>query len=422
MTPEEFLEHRRSTLLRRTSDARLRLDSLSSLDSSYRTCREDLRQWRVKLLAEIDQAHQSSLTDLTRTYEQLNHIRATVDTLAQQASSSSELESHLDLLRHAEFTFDFTRANQLEGRLELVKLCKPSSSRRRTVDPSSIRCRLLVPRDRAVSNPSISKIDCQTSECLLICPLECLYELIVNENELRLLIDQSYLPAIRSQTQRMLSEHDLVLLQPAQESCPQSTERVMKIIGHDPTKIFACVEDLLSICSQQGQDEREVLFSLYSLDLCSEPLSNSIPYNPQHCNRSKVHLYGGYSDPPLSIPSAPSSFFPSPVVVAAAAASTSEQHFDRVLMPVPSHRTLSITDTQAGALLGPKGERIRQLQRETGAIVTIGDVNEESSEQRRKRIVYIQGNEQQVNSANQAIQRLLAISHEEAEKVRKTVI
>ena len=262
LTSDEFLENRRSTLLRRTNTAHVQLESLSSLDSSYQTCREHLRHWRSQMLEQINQAHQTSLTELTRTYEQLNRIRSTIDHLAEQATSPSELESHLDLLRHAEFTFDFTRANQLEGQLELLKLSRSPSSlatQRRTVDSSAIRCRLLVPRDRSVPNPSIVKIDCQTSECLLICPLECLYELIVNENELRLLIDQSYLPAVRSQISRMLTEYDLVLLQPAQEPCPQSTERVLKIIGHDSTKIFACVEDLYTICNQQGKHrEREV--------------------------------------------------------------------------------------------------------------------------------------------------------------------
>lgn len=78
-------------------------------------------------------------------------------------------------------------------------------------------------------------------------------------------------------------------------------------------------------------------------------------------------------------------------------------------MPVSIHQTLPITDMQAGALLGPKGERIQQLQRETGAIVTIGDINDDNNE-RRKRIVNIQGSQQQVNNALQAIRRLLMIA------------
>jgi hypothetical protein len=56
--------------------------------------------------------------------------------------------------------------------------------------------------------------------------------------------------------------------------------------------------------------------------------------------------------------------------------SSSQQHFDRVLILVSIHQTLLITDMQAGALLEPKGQRIRQLQRETGAIVNIGDLND----------------------------------------------
>ncbi len=67
---------------------------------------------------------------------------------------------------------------------------------------------------------------------------------------------------------------------------------------------------------------------------------------------------------------------------------------------------------QAGALLGPKGERIQQLQRETGAIVNIGDLSDENGE-RRKRLVNIQGSQQQVNNALQAIRRLLMIANSE---------
>jgi hypothetical protein len=78
-------------------------------------------------------------------------------------------------------------------------------------------------------------------------------------------------------------------------------------------------------------------------------------------------------------------------------------------MPVSIRQTLPITDMQAGALLGPKGERIQQLQRETGAIVNISDLNDDNGE-RRKRIVNIQGSQQQVNNALQAIRKLLMIT------------
>lgn len=152
------------------------------------------------------------------------------------------------------------------------------------------------------------------------------------------------------------------------------------------------------------------------------------PYIPVNFNRSKTHLYCGYSD--ISIeshllsrndPNKTNPIFPLPVInsfptavpsIPVASSSTPQQHFDRVLMPVSIHQTLPITDMQAGALLGPKGERIQQLQRETGAIVNIGDVNDENGE-RRKRIVNIQGSQQQVNNALQLIRRLLMIADSE---------
>ncbi|CAF2537724.1 unnamed protein product [Rotaria sp. Silwood2] len=96
------------------------------------------------------------------------------------------------------------------------------------------------------------------------------------------------------------------------------------------------------------------------------------------------------------------------IASSSSSSSSSQQHFDRVLMPVSIRQTLPITDMQAGALLGPKGERIQQLQRETGAIVSIGDLSDDNGE-RRKRIVNIQGNQQQVNNALQTIKKLLMI-------------
>ncbi len=152
------------------------------------------------------------------------------------------------------------------------------------------------------------------------------------------------------------------------------------------------------------------------------------PYIPVNYNRSKTHLYCGYSDTPIqshlstnndtnktnpTFPLPLTNTFQTPITSIPLSSSSSllstQQLFDRVLMPVSIHQTLSITDMQAGALLGPKGERIQQLQRETGAIVNIGDLNDENGE-RRKRIVNIQGSQQQVNNALQAIRRLLMLA------------
>lgn len=151
------------------------------------------------------------------------------------------------------------------------------------------------------------------------------------------------------------------------------------------------------------------------------------PYIPVNYSRLKAQHYCGYSDiPPLPQSSStgdsikPAPLFPlqlithlppsigSPAVPPSSA--PSQPHFDRVLMPVSIRQTLAITDMQAGALLGPKGERIQQLQRETGAIVNISDVNDENGE-RRKRLVNVQGSQQQVQNAFQTIRKLLMISN-----------
>jgi hypothetical protein len=121
--------------------------------------------------------------------------------------------------------------------------------------------------------------------------------------------------------------------------------------------------------------------------------SDTIKPNPLFPLQLTNHL-------PTSINSAPAP--PSSVL--------SQQHFDRVLMPVSIRQTLPITDMQAGALLGPKGERIQQLQRETGAIVNISDMNDENGD-RRKRMVNVQGSQQQVQNALQAIRKLLLMNN-----------
>ncbi|CAF0844688.1 unnamed protein product [Adineta steineri] len=432
LTSEELLEKRRLTLMSRTRTARTQLDSLSLLDSSYDTCRQTLRQWRSQMLDQITKVHETSLSELNHTYEQLNRFRSTIvnllneqdtnDHSPSQTTQLSYIESSLNTLRNAEFTFDFDHANQLDGDLQLLKLSNPQQQQQqqqhRSFNKSNTKCRLLVPHDRYVSDvffydDLITRIDCQTDECILICPFDLLSELLGNDEEVRILIDQTYLPSIGTQAQRMRNDYDLIVLQPAQECCPQSSERVIRIICHDSTKMLLCLEEIYTICSQQA------LPTAFN------------PYTPVNYNRSKIHLYCGYSDMstinhssnnndttktnplfPLqltnyfqtSATSIPSLSTSSP------SSSSSQQHFDRVLMPVSVRQTLPITDMQAGALLGPKGERIQQLQRETGAIVNISDLNDENGD-RRKRIVNIQGSQQQVNNALQAIRKLLMIDN-----------
>jgi hypothetical protein len=437
LTPEELLEKRRLTLISRTRAARLQLDSLSLLDSSYDTCRQTLRQWRSQMLDQINKAHETSLSELNNAYEQLNHFRSTLGNLLNEHDTNDQslthIESSLNTLRNAEFSFDFDRASQLDGELQLLKLSNPQQQQFRSFNKSNTKCRLLVPQDKYVSDvffydELITRIDCQTPECILVCPFDLLNELLGNDEEVRILIDQTYLPSIGTQAQRMRMDYDLILLQPAQECCPQSSERVIRIICNDRTKMLLCLEEIYTICSQQGKIRMRLLNDVELLFFFSVAPIAFNPYIPVNYIRSKTHLYCGYSDTPIQSHSSTNNdtnktnpIFPLPLTntfqtpitsipsSSSSSLSSTQQLFDRVLMPVSIHQTIPITDMQAGALLGPKGERIQQLQRETGAIVNIGDLNDENGE-RRKRIVNIQGSQQQVNNALQAIRRLLMIA------------
>ena len=245
-TIDEIREKRRANLSQRIRKARLQLDSLTNLQSSYATTRENLVHWRSKMLEQIHQAHQTSLDELNDTFQQFHRMRSTFDRLHPEEN----------LWKNAEFSFDFHRVNQLEGQLELLKLsdCPSEPS---TNPAAAIPCRLLIHREQFQVNWNfyenfLHRIDGPTSESILVCPLEILEEIIRSENEIRILIDQSHLTVIRPQISRMSKDFDLVQLQPAQESCPQSTERVIKIIGHDPKKILACLQEIFSISLQQG--------------------------------------------------------------------------------------------------------------------------------------------------------------------------
>ena len=80
-----------------------------------------------------------------------------------------------------------------------------------------------------------------------------------------------------------------------------------------------------------------------------------------------------------------------------------QQHFDRVLMPVAIQQNLSISDNQAGILLG------HEIEMESGAMIHIGDFIDENN----KRLVTIQGTQQQVNQALQIIRRILLINDDD---------
>lgn len=266
LTSDELLEKRRLILISRARTARHQLDSLSLLDTSYETCRQNLRQWRSQMLDQINKTHETSLSELNDAFEQINHFRSTIvnilnkqNTNGHLPSSSTEienLESSLDNLQNAEFAFDFDRPSQFDGELQLLKLSNPQQQCR-AFDKSNTKCRLLVPHDRYVSDAFfyddlITRIDCQTPECILICPFDLLSDLLGYDEEVRILIDQTYLPSIGAQAQRMRMDYNLLLLQPAPEFCPQSTERVIRIICKDPTKMLSCLEEIYTICSQQG--------------------------------------------------------------------------------------------------------------------------------------------------------------------------
>jgi hypothetical protein len=49
----------------------------------------------------------------------------------------------------------------------------------------------------------ITRIDCQTPECLLVCSFDLLSQLSANDKEVRLPIDQTCLPSMSLQAQRM---------------------------------------------------------------------------------------------------------------------------------------------------------------------------------------------------------------------------
>ena len=181
LTPEELLEKRRLTLLSRTRAARVQLDSLSLLESSYDTCRQSLRQWRLQMLDQITKAHETSLSELNDAYEQLNRFRSTIGNLLNEQQpndqSLTHIQSSLNTLRQAEFSFDFDRASQLDGELQLLKLSNPQQQQFRSLNKSNTKCRLLVPQDRYVSDvffydELITRIDCQTPECILVCPFD----------------------------------------------------------------------------------------------------------------------------------------------------------------------------------------------------------------------------------------------------------
>ncbi|CAF1343005.1 unnamed protein product [Rotaria sp. Silwood1] len=136
----------------------------------------------------------------------------------------------------------------------------------------------------------------------------------------------------------MRIDYDLILLQPAQECCPQSSERVIRIICNDPRKNAV-------------------------------PIASN-PYIPINYNRSKTHIYCGYLDILVLNHSSIknnttntnslfllqlTNHFQTPMTsISSLPESSTQQHFAHVLMIVSVRQTLSIIDMQVNTLLGPK--------------------------------------------------------------------
>ena len=257
---DPILEKRRQTLLQRTHAVRFQLHALSTLNTSYQACRDKIYRCRLRMIEQINQIHQESVDELNETYEQLNQIRAVMFNLCNEQNLSDqifEFESNLKILRNALFRIEYDEKHLIRNDSNLLNIVKNSE----TIcyfNRSKINCRLLISRDQWLSNLNIytqliTRIGYQTPEHVLIFPFDLLNELLVRENEIRLLIDQTYLPSIRSQTQRLIMNYDLIVLQLGQEPCPQSTEFVIRLICHDSDKLFACIEDIYRVCNQLGK-------------------------------------------------------------------------------------------------------------------------------------------------------------------------
>ncbi|CAF2940573.1 unnamed protein product [Rotaria sp. Silwood2] len=150
----------------------------------------------------------------------------------------------------------------------------------------------------------------------------------------------------------MRINYDLILLQPAQECCPQSSERVIRIICNDPRKMVSCLEEIYTICCQQAV-----------------PIASN-PYIPINYNRSKTHLYCGYLDILVLNHSSIknnttntnslfllqlTNHFQTPMTsISSLPESSTQQHVAHVLMIVSVRQTLSIIDMQVDPLLGSK--------------------------------------------------------------------
>lgn len=261
MNPHTLVERRRQSLLERIHVAREQLNSSCSFESDYKTCRESLRQWRQKMLEELNLIHQDSVNELNETYEQLDRVRTTTFNLSHEDQRSIEkfdVESNLKTLQDSQFNFRFDHDYSLDVNIDLLKISNGPGFSSTRFNKSTVICRLLISREQYLSNmsfydPVINRIDHQVPECILICPFDLLNELIAKENEIRLLIDQNYIPTIRSQMQRIIIDYDLVHGQVAHETCPQSTEHVVKLVSHDSTKLFNCIEYIYTICTQQGK-------------------------------------------------------------------------------------------------------------------------------------------------------------------------
>lgn len=225
-----------------------------------------------------------------------------------------------------------------------------------------------------------------------------------DEHELRLLIHQGFAGKIIGKgglTIKNLREQTGSLVKIFVELCPKSSDRVVQIVG-SPFQISNCVH------------------AIYELILDQPVKGTTSHYNPDNHNISMASKYGGF-DEDRGGGSGKNKIGReafSQGINANSSNTSNNPYPDSYINDDPPNRSsgfiddfgykrevsqVSIPKIMAGAILGKGGNRIKQVQHETGTKIKMDELNCDSSE----RVITIIGTQEQITYAQFLLQMMV---------------
>ncbi|CAF1192635.1 unnamed protein product [Didymodactylos carnosus] len=426
-------------------------------DLIYKTIYDQLKEWKLLMIEKLNSIHDKTVDELDISYTQLKNFKIIIDKLLTKQISELQNSSNLSrekmneiktklnpLLNEIEqFEHLSLRLNdeqiQISGKLNLLKISLPSIAHNEQTSPvdtsieQNLSCktikqkyRLLISINHASKLEQLSKLSSvhlsplidKVPERILTIDVEKLVlflnifdqitSLLNEGNEIRVLIHHQCAPYVigkLGQTSKTLQKrYKLETIQVFSECCPESDERVLVLRG-PYENIKNCLEEIY-----------------YNIEQSTIEIKTMKLYDPKMNDENCLTDYGGYIDIKKNIQRAHLKTSIMNKNIQQITFSNGNQNNgdeDVTFLNENDERRLyfhdydykrgnfvskitTVSDKQAGILIGVRAMRIQSICQQSGAKVYVGGEFSDS-----ERPVFVKGNSKQVAHAVELIDKLI---------------